>query len=457
MAEQTLQHAQHQQIEKSGVRRGGRHRRFLAHAIALEEAGAGGLLRLAVITLALIISAFIAWAAVTRVDDIITATGVVSPVGQNLELHYPAGGTIIDVVYADGALVERDSVLIRFDNINARDALGEQGTRVTLLELEIERLRAIGEGREPNFDFATPNNSELVADQLQIYASYHDAALNQRAISNAEIEQGETDLATLLEEEKNLLRSVQLLEEEFVMREALFKDGLSSEIAYLDVQRELNDAIGNLAALTSSRKKNALHMKELRSRLSLLETKLRSAALDEMSERTTEMTGLSDLIARNEQRTHTMELHAPTRGIIKKTDGVSVGSTVAPGGKVLEIIPLGKYLRAEIYLEQDDLDDLRPGQMVTLKIANFDYARHGGIVGKLNDISPVSDMNKDGIAYYKANVTLERHYVGADPTMNYILPGMDVQAKIKNEPKTLLEYLLKPVSGPFADLLNNLR
>ena len=40
---------------------------------------------------------------------------------------------------------------------------------------------------------------------------------------------------------------------------------------------------------------------------------------------------------------------------------------------------------------------------------------------------------------------MDRDYVGNDPQVNKVFPGMTVQADIKTGRKTLLESLLKPI------------
>ena len=42
-------------------------------------------------------------------------------------------------------------------------------------------------------------------------------------------------------------------------------------------------------------------------------------------------------------------------------------------------------------------------------------------------------------------ITLDRDYVGDQPGVNRIIPGMTVQADIKTGSKSILDYLLRPI------------
>ena len=52
------------------VRRGDRQTRFLAQSVVLEEAGSSGLIRIAMVTIVVVICAFLVWSAVTNVDEV---------------------------------------------------------------------------------------------------------------------------------------------------------------------------------------------------------------------------------------------------------------------------------------------------------------------------------------------------------------------------------------------------
>ena len=83
-----------------------------------------------------------------------------------------------------------------------------------------------------------------------------------------------------------------------------------------------------------------------------------------------------------------------------------------------------------------------------MKVDSFDYARFGGVPGKVRQISASTYLDEKRNPYYRAEIELERAWVGGDREMR-IIPGMTVQADIKTGSKTILDYLLKPVSRGF--------
>lgn len=431
--------------DRESVKRGDRQTRFLAQSVILEESGGSGLIRWAIIAISLAICAFIVWAAVTNVDEIAVTSGEVVPTGRVQTIQHLEGGIVAEILVEEGIVVEKNEIMVKLSKAVAYAELSQQTARLASLQLQSERLRAVGEGREPDYSFLGDEYNELLADQIRIYRISLEAAENRRKVINDQIKQREAELAAFREEEETLLRNLEYLEEELVMQESLYQQGLTSRMVYLDVQKEVNDAVGDLAKLTSERKKSAEGLEEAISRLSELDSDTREAALGEMGDLAAEIASLKEAIARSKDRVNRLDVRAPVRGIIKGLEANTIGGVVPPGGVLLEIVPLDEELVVETRITTRDVGHVKVGHPVTVKVSTFDFARYGGIDGTLEDISAATFLDEEGEPYYKGRVSLVQNFVGSDPEKNVVMPGMTVQADINTGNKTLLEYLLKPI------------
>ncbi len=437
--------------DKESVKRGDRQTRFLAQSVILEESGGSGLVRWAIISVSLAICAFVAWAAVTNVDEIAVTSGEVVPTGRVQTIQHLEGGIVSEILVEEGIVVEKDQVMVRLSKAAAFAELSQQKARLITLQLQSERLRAIGEGRTPDFSFVSDKYRNLIEDQLRIYRISVEASENRRKVINDQINQREAELAVFKEEEETLIRNLEYLEEELVMQESLYQKGLTSRMVYLDVQKEVNDAVGDLAKLTSERKKSAEGLKESNSRLTELDTDTREAALGEMGDLAAEIASLKEAIERSVDRVNRLDVRAPVRGIVKGLEANTIGGVVPPGGVLLEIVPLDEELVVETRITTRDVGHVKVGHPVTVKVSTFDFARYGGIDGTLIDISAATFLDEEGEPYYKGRVSLVQNHVGADPESNIVMPGMTVQADINTGKKTLLEYLLKPIVSSVSE------
>lgn len=428
------------------VRRGDRQTRFLAQSVILEEAGSSGLIRIAMVTIAVVICAFLVWSAITNVDEVAIASGEVVPTGQVQSIQHLEGGIISEILVAEGEEVQKEQVLIRLDPSAAAAELNQMKARRAGLELQRERLRALGAGEQPDFSFAGPEYRRLIDDQISIYESAVDANENRRKVIVTQIEQRKQELVLLEEQEETLSRTADIRLDEYEMREELFRRGLTTKITYLDAKRALNDTRGELANLIVERQRNQESLLEQETRLDELDTDAREQALAEMGSVTNELAQVNETLSRLFDRVRRLEIVAPVRGFVKGLQIHTVGGVVPPGAVILELVPTDKELVVEAKITTRDVGHVREGQPVTLKVTTYDFARYGGISGELRDVSASTFVDEaTGDPYYKGIVAMDRGYVGFDPEKNRVLPGMTVQADIKTGRKTLLEYLMKPV------------
>ena len=435
------------------IRRGDRQTRFLAQSVLLEEGGSSGLIRIATLTIAAVITAFLAWASITEVEEVAIAAGEVVPSGQVQTIQHLEGGIIQEILISDGDFVEAGQVLLRLDPTAVLSELEQSRARRVALALKAERLRAFGSGQRPDFTRIADSEKypEMVADQKAIYDSQMAARTNRREVVGKQIEQRKADLALYDDRERSLNQNTRLLVEELGMREELLRKGLTSKIVVLDLKRELNRSRGDIDKVKGERLRTREQLSESEQRLAELETDLRENALTEMGGVTSELAQVREAIAKLRDRVRRLEMRAPVRGIVKGLKAHTVGGVIPPGGVVLDIVPLEKELIVEGRITTRDVGHIKVGQTVRVKVVTYDFARYGGISGELKDISASTFLDEQGEPYYKGIIAIDRAYVGFDPERNRVLPGMTVSAEINTGKKTLLQYLLKPVYSSVSE------
>lgn len=425
--------------------RGSRQTKFLAQSVILEEGGNNVLVRSAIYLVCGVVAAFIAWSAMVDVDEVASAFGQVIPAGKVQTIQHLEGGIINDIMVKEGTLVEAGQPLIRLDPAAALAELDQARARKVALELQSERLRAFGMNRAPEFVPDAANFPEMLADQQSIYDIQKSARADQYAVLTDQIEQRKAELDQIDEEEKTLKEQLEILTEELDMRGKLVKKGLSSKILYFNVKRDYNEVKGELAKLMGERRRALQALQEVKSRQIEQESRAREDALSIMGSVIGELAQVKRSIAKLEDRVKRLVVRAPVRGIVKGLKVHTVGGVIPAGGQVLDIVPVDEEMVVEAKINPRDVGHVHLGQPVQVKVTTYDFARYGGITGVLESVSATTFMDEAGDPYYKGMVRLDRSYVGHDPTLNQVLPGMTVQADINTGKKTLLQYFLKPI------------
>ncbi len=416
----------------------------LSQALLLEETGVPRLVRYVILTLTLVIAAFIIWASVTRIDEVAVTSGKIIPSGNIKRVQSEDGGVILGILVREGEAVVKGQDLITMDPTNSVSNLDQYLVRNASLTLRKERLQALIDGREPDYSKVEAKYAELAAQQRRLHAQKMESMQITRAILNNQINQYQAELKELRNREKTLRQQYQLMKEEYETYEGLFKRELVGKTEFFGIKRQFIQVQEYLNQIPVRRIQVGEKLTESRNRL----VKLREDALEswmaELASIEAESSEILEVIKRYEMDVFQLSIKAPEDGVVHNLQVNSSGEVVKPGETVLELVPIGKTLVAEVRISSRDVGHIQEGQPVTVKLTAYDYARYGGMKGTLTDISPTTIMDEKGIVYYQGIITLESKYLGKGKK-HLILPGMTVQADIKTGDKTLIGYFMKPI------------
>ena len=140
-----------------------------------------------------------------------------------------------------------------------------------------------------------------------------------------------------------------------------------------------------------------------------------------------------------------LEVRAPTNGVVKGLEVNTIGGVIRPGSRLMEIVPSGGELFAEVKVSPNDIGHIKIGYPVIIKVTSYDFSRYGSIDGKVTGLSATTFTNEQGQSFYKGVISLGKNYVGNVEGRNVILPGMIVNVDIITGTKSLLAYFLKPI------------
>lgn len=430
---------------KTEIKQSSRVSRHLAQAVQLEESGTTPLIRLTIYLACAACAVFLGWSAMTTVDEVAVAEGEILPIGSIKTVQHLEGGIVEEILVKEGELVEVGQPILKLSPAQALAELEQTRAREMTLLLKSERLRAFVESRKPDFSFASRQYASLVADNMSIYQAQIQARDTGRSIILAQIEQKRADLRQMESQQKSLREQVAALAEEMKIRDQLVAKGLVTRITHLDTKRELARAEGELTRMVGQTVTAREAVSEMENRLIDSQSGLQKQNMDEMGVTIAELAQVQETIARLEDRVTRLIVESPARGYIKGLTVKNNGAVIQPGGLISEIVPVDQEMRVEAKVLPRDVGHLHVGQKVRVKVTTYDFARYGSISGTLERISASSFLNEKGEPFFKANVSLDKSYVGSTPGYFQVAPGMTVSAEIITGDKTLFQYMLKPI------------
>ncbi len=424
---------------------GDRQLRHLSQSVILEEVGPPRIVRLLLLTITLSIFAFIGWTSVTSLTETTKASGEVVPSDSVMAVQHLEGGIVSKILVRDGDLVKKGDVLARLDSTSSFAQLEEMEARYAALETRRERLRAFAENRTPKFGHIDARYQPSVREELAILRQQKTALANERDVLQHQRAQRKSDLGVLKRQSSRLKNRIANLAKQKNMHETLVKRGLVSRIVYLQTLEQHDTAVGERAEIKGKTERARSAIEEATGKIQRLSSIRRNEALTESGKISGELAGIRELIVRAKDRAARIDVRAPVSGIVKGLTVHTIGGVVAPGGVITEIVPINQELVVEARVSPIDIGHISPGQKAAVKVTTFDVARFGELEGEVTNISATTFKDRQDEIYYKAQIRLDKNYVGDKPGENLVLPGMVTEVNIITGDRTLLRYLLRPI------------
>jgi len=354
---------------------------------------------------AVMLAAFLAWAAWFEVTEVSTGTGKVIPSSREQVIQSFEGGIVAQMSVAEGDLVERGQVLAQLDPTKTSSSVGEAKYRAA--KASQARLQAEVTGKPLKFPASLRESPELIEAETALYTT------RRRGL--------EQTLAGIED-------SLRLVRSELKITENLAKMGASSRVEVIRLNRQ-------------------------RSELELKATEARSEYLvrarEELAKASAEADSLSEVIRGRSDSLTRLTLRSPVRGIVKDIEVNTLGGVVQPGGQVMKIVPMDERLLIETRIAPRDIAFIHPDQAAKVKISAYDYSVYGGLDGKVVGISPdtLQDEVKPEIYYYRGFIRTEQDSLQNKAGKQFaIVPGMIATVDIRTGEKTILDYLIKPLN-----------
>jgi len=222
-----------------------------------------------------------------------------------------------------------------------------------------------------------------------------------------------------------------LLEEELVLRQDLFKKGLTPKKVFLEAKKLVERAHLDLADLARARKSTARVLDTAQKHASEIKTRLRERALDELTVLAKDLDALGKVLEVQNTRLDHLTVTAPVKGIVKGAQSNSLGDAMASGSVILELVPLSGLFLIETRILPADKERVSAGQPVSVRVRAPGFYGYGALPGTLKEISPSTFNDARGREYYKGIIELKRLPAMPGSVEARLLPGMVIEGDIK--------------------------
>ncbi len=392
------------------------------------------------------ILAVVIWASFASIDEITRGDGKVIPYGNNQVIQNLEGGIVEAILIKEGQVVKAGEIILKISN--AKSVSTSRTNEMKFQELKAKSLRLHAEANGLPFKMIKTDDSELKTQMRLAKNLYDSNKLEFQAKDSsiaAQIEQRKQEYTEAMAKIASLKKSLEFVTQEVEMTEPMVKEGIKSKVDFLKLRREANNIKKDIEAVELSLPRLKSAIKEYRNKRIESKQLFFNNAKKELNEVTAELSRLkTQQVALSDQVNRTM-VKSPVEGIVQKLFVNTVGGVIKPGEDLVEIVPTSKKLYLEIKIKPSDIAFIHPGAEAKVKISAYDYAIHGGLLGKVVSISPDTITDKKENTFYLIHIETEKNYLGSKERPLNIIPGMTVSVDIITGKKTVIQYILKPI------------
>jgi len=415
-------------------------------------------------TVLALFGAALVWALVGRLDIVAVAEGKLVPASY-LKIVQPAEqGIVKEILVQEGERVREGQALIRMDAaLTGADAKAIEAEfhdkRLALRRIDAQLLgKAFGREKDDPADLARQVEAQYAAN----VRAYENALAQERSV----LEKSRNDLEAARATKAKLEQVLPHYVEQERAFHKLSKDGFAGRIMATDKARERIEKEQDLRTQEFIIRSNAALIAQSEKRIAQITADYRRQLQTERVETANLYERARQELAKVQHRHGLLELKAPADGTVKDLATHTVGTVAAPGTILMTLVPRDEKMIAEVWVGNQDVGFVRPGQDVKLKLAPFQFQKYGMIEGTVKQVSadateaPSANTRSDALGgrdrpmgplSFRALVELRTQHLAADGRSYPVAPGMQVAAEIHLGTRSVMEYVLSPVRKAFHE------
>jgi hemolysin D len=422
---------------------------FLPDADAIERTPLPRYIRMTLHLLVLAFLLFILWASFSKMETVVTAHGrlvnptsniVVQPLETSIvqRVHVRAG----QVVRQGEVLAELDPTFTQADEQQLRNRLVSLDTQVASLQAELAGTRA-------------PAGAASAADaalQAQLSGERQANFDAQRRRLDENVQRLRAAIETNRRDQQVLSERLKSLQQIEAMQEQLVAENFGAKMQLLEARDRRLEVERSLVNGRSRDLELAKELAAAEAERAALNRGWRQKALEDLLNVTRERDSINEQLTKADKRRQMVRVTAPADAVVLEVGKLSQGSIVREAEAMFTLVPLGAKLEAEVEIDSADIGYIRPNAHVHLKLDAFPFQKHGALDGKLRTVSSDSFKREQVTpgqgtdAYYLARVEYGNSGLRNMEPGTRLLPGMTVTAEIVTGERTIMSYLLWPLT-----------
>jgi HlyD family secretion protein len=403
----------------------------------------------------LLVFGFGTMAATMDLSGAVLASGTVVVKSSVKKVSHPTGGIVGRLLVDEGTHVHKGDVLVHLDETVAAATVDALARDFSELEAQRARLEAEAAGAEQVvFDrdivaaaAGNPGIARIMTGEAKLFALRRSAREGQKKQMAERIAQLGNEIEALRQQQHAKDEELSIVRKELDAVQQLYDRSLVQLPRVDALKRDVARISGEGGALTAEIAQAEGKIAETKLQIIQIDADMRSDVgrqLGEIRAKTSDVTGRR--IAAEDQLQH-LDIRAPQDGVVHELAVHAKGAVISAGEPILLIVPDRDRLVAEVRVAPNDIDKVGPDQPAILRFPSFNQRTTPEVDAHVTRIAADTSSDPHGTPYYLVQIALAADATVAGTTLK---PGMPVDAYIETGERTMLSYLMKPLSDQMS-------
>lgn len=411
------------------------------------------------VALLVLVGGFGTWSVTTNIAGAIVAPGAIQVEQNRQVLQHPDGGVVHSIAVREGDLVAAGDIVMRLDPEELQSELTIVQNQLFELMARRARLEAERDGSariafDPLLVEAAASAPEA-RDQMDGQQRLFDQRRENLAAETEQMRKRLSQIASqndgIRAQQEAVSQQLELIEVELANKLSLQQKGLAQSSVVLALQRDKVSLMGSMGELTAVYAQNEGKMTEIEIEILKLAQQRREQAITTIRDLGFQELELAERRRALISRLGRLDIRAPMAGAVHAMQVFAEREVIQPAQPLMYIVPQDQRLVISAQVESIHVDEIHPGQEVTLRLAALDSRQTPELTGRVVTVSPdVFTDETTKASFYRARIELAEGELDKLPEGTVLLPGMPVEAYLRTADRSPLGYLVKP----FMDYFN---
>lgn len=405
---------------------------------------------------AVLVLGFGGWAGTTQLSGALIAPGQIVVDSNVKKVQHPTGGIVGDVRVREGDSVKAGDIVVRLDETVTRANLAIVTRGLNELTARKARLEAERDGQsEITFpkmltDRASDPEVRSITDaERKLFELRRTSRSGQKSQLKQRIGQLEEEISGHTAQRNAKAKEVELINRELAGVRDLFAKNLIQMNRLTQLEREATRLEGERGLLVATTAQAKGKINELELQIIQIDQELSSEVAKEMRDVDAKIGEFVERKVTAEDQLRRIEIRAPQDGTVFQLAVHTVGGVISAGDAIMLIVPAADNLTVEAKVNPQDINQLQIGQKAILRFTAFNQQSTPEIEGTVSRISAdISIDQRTGLGYYTIRIALPPDQVARLGDVK-LVPGMPVEAFVQTGDRTVMSYLMKPMTDHF--------